>query len=69
MSDPRHWLTKSLKRLIKYSTSPINLQNGRPQILYLLEIADFTHGIEFTFKAVIGQYNSRTIFLHSHWRK
>ena len=39
------------------------------QILYLLEIADFSHGIEFIFKAVIGQYNFRTIFLHSHWRK
>jgi len=24
--------------------SPINLQNGRQHILYLLEIADFSHG-------------------------
>jgi len=36
---------------------PINLQNGRQEILYLLEIADFSHGIEFIFKAAIGQYN------------
>ena len=54
--------------MIKYFSSPINLQNGRQQILYLLEIADFYHGIEFIFKAFIGQYNLR-IFLHSHWRK
>ena len=44
-------------------------QNSRQQILYLLEIADFSHAIEFIFKAVIGQYNLPTIFLHSHWRK
>ena len=50
-------------------SSPINLQNGRQKILDLLEIADFSQGIEFVFKAVIGQYNLRTIFLHSHWRK
>ena len=55
--------------MIKYFSSPINLQNGRQQILYLLEIADFSHGIEFIFKAVIGHYNLRTKFLHSHWRK
>ena len=47
----------------------MNLQNGRQEILYLLEIVDFSHGIEFIFKAVIGQYNLRTIFLYSHWRK
>ena len=29
---------------------------------FLIEIADFSHGIEFIFKAVIGQYNLRTIF-------
>ena len=46
----------------------MNLQNGRQEILYLLEIVDFSHGIEFIFKAVIGQYNLRTIYLHSHWR-
>ena len=40
--------TKNLKRIIKYFSSPINLQNGRQQI-YLLEIADFSHGIEFIF--------------------
>ena len=40
-----------------------------PLTLYLLKIADFSYGIEFIFKAVIGQYNLRTIFLHSHWRK
>ena len=51
----------NLKRIIKYLSSPINLQNGRQQILYLLEIADFSHEIEFIFKAVIGQYNLRTI--------
>ena len=38
------------------------------KILYLLEIEDFFHGIEIIFKAVIGQYNLRTIFLHSNWR-
>ena len=43
--------------------SPVNLQNGRQQILYLLEIADFSHGIEFIFKAVIGQYNLRIFLL------
>ena len=60
---------KNLKRIIKYFSSPINLQNGRQQILCLLEIADFSHGIEFIFKAFIGHYNLRSIFLHSHWRK
>ena len=38
----------------------------------LLEFSDFggfSLPIEFIFKAVIGQYNFRTIFLHSHWRK
>ena len=59
-------LQKNLKRIIKYFSSPIKLQNGRQQILDLLEIADFSRGIEFIFKAVIGQYNLRTIFLHSH---
>ena len=48
---------------MKYFSLPINLQNGRQQILYLLEIADFSHGIEFIYMAVIGQYNLRTIFL------
>ena len=62
-------LQKNLKRIIKYLSSPINIQNGRQQILDLLEIADFSHGIEFIFKAVIGQYNLQTIFMHSHWRK
>ena len=61
-------LQKNLKRIIKYFSSPINLQNGRQQIL-LSEIADFSHVIEFIFKAVIGKYNLRTIRLHSHWRK
>ena len=60
---------KESQRIIKYFSSPINLQNGRQQILYLLEIADFSHGIEFIFKAFFGQYNLRTIFLYSHWRK
>ena len=55
--------------IITYFSSTINLQNGRQQILYLLEISDFSHGIEFIFKAVIGQYNLRTILMHSHWRK
>ena len=59
-------LQKNLERIIKYFSSPINLQNGRQLILYLLAIADFSHGIEFIFKAVIGQYNLRTIGLHSH---
>ena len=54
---------------MKYFSSPINLQNGRQQILNLLTIANFPHGIEFIFKAVLGQYNLRTIFLQSHWRK
>ena len=56
---------KNLKRIITYFSSPINLQNGGQQILYLLEIADFSHGIELIFKAFIGHYNLRTIFLHS----
>jgi len=47
-------LQKNLKRIIKYCSSPINIQNGWQQILDLLEIADF-YGIEFIFKAVIGQ--------------
>jgi len=51
---------------MEYFSSPINLQNGRRQILYLLEIADFSYGIELIFKAVIGQYNLQTILLHSH---
>jgi len=51
----KNGLQKNLKRVIKYLSSPINLQNGRQQILYLLEIADFSHEIEFIFKAVIGQ--------------
>ena len=59
----------NLKCIIKYFSSLINLQNGRQEMLYLLEIADSSHGIKFIFKAVIGQYNLRTIFLHSHWRK
>ena len=54
---------------MKNFSSPINLQNGRQQILYLVEIADFSYGIEIIFKVVIGHYNLRTIFLHSHWRK
>ena len=53
----------------KNLSSPINIEYGRQQILYLLEIVDFSHGIEFFFKAVIDQYNLRTIFLRSHWRK
>ena len=48
-------MQKNLKRIIKYCSSPINIQNGWQQILDLLEIADFSHGIEFIFKAVIGQ--------------
>ena len=60
---------KNLKRIIKYFSLPINLQNGQQQILDLLEIADFSHGIEFIYKAIIGQYNLRTIILHSNWRK
>ena len=47
----------------------INLQKGRQQILYLLEIADFSHGTEFIFKDVIGQYNFRTIFLPHSLKK
>ena len=47
----------------------INLQNGRQQILYLLEIAEVSYKIEIIFKAVIGQYNIESAFLHSHWRK
>ena len=62
-------LKKNLKRIITYFSSPINLQNGRQQIVYLLKIAEVFHWIEFIFKAVIGQYNLPTIFLHSHWRK
>ena len=58
-----------IKRIIKYFSLLINLQNGRQRILYLLEIADFSHGIEFIFKAFIGHYNLRTIFLHFYWRK
>ena len=37
------------------------------RILNLLAIAVFSHGIEYIFKAVIGQYNLRTV--NSHWRK
>ena len=59
----------NLKRIMKYFSSPTNLQNGRQDILYLLDIADFSHGVEFIFKAVIGQYNLQTIFLHPHWKK
>jgi len=62
-------LKKNIKRIIKYFSSPINLQNGRQEILSLLEIEDFSHGIELIFKAVIGQNHLRTIFLHSHWEK
>ena len=36
---------------------------------YLLEIAEVSHWIELIFKAAIGQYNLRAIFLYSHWRK
>ena len=61
----KNWLQKNLKLIIKYFSSSTNLQNGRQQIFYLVEIADFSHGIEFIIKAVIGQYNLRTIFLHS----
>jgi len=39
------------------------------KFLIFLANADFSHGIEFIFKAVIGQYNLQTILLHSHWRK
>ena len=55
--------------MITYFSMPIYLQNGRKQILYLLKITEDSHWIEFIFKAVIGQYNLRFIFLHSHWRK
>ena len=48
----------------KYFSLSINLRNS-----LFVRIADFSLGIEFIFKAVIGQYNLRTIFLHSHWRK
>ena len=54
---------------MKNFSSPINLQNGRQQILYLVEIADFSYGIEIIFKVVIGQYSWWTIYLESHWRK
>ena len=54
---------------IRYFSSPIDIQNGRKQVLDLLEIADFSHGIEFIIKAIIGQYNLRSIFLHFHLRK
>ena len=47
----------------------LNLQNVRQQILNLLAIADFSNGLEFIFKGVIGQYDLRTIFLHYHWIK
>ena len=60
---------KNLKRIITYFSSPINLQNGQQQILYLSEIVEVSHWIELIFKDVIGQYNLRTIFLHSHRRK
>ena len=59
----------NLKRIIKYFSSPINLQNDQQQILYLLKIAEVSHWIAFIFKAVIDQYNLRFVFLHSHWRK
>jgi hypothetical protein len=45
------------------------MADRRQQILYLLKVADFSHGIEFIFKAFIGEYNLRPIFLFSHWRK
>ena len=32
-------------------------------------ITYFLLPVEFIFKAVIGPYSLRTIFLHSHWRK
>ena len=47
---------KYLKHIIKYFSLLINLQNGRQQILYLLEIADFSHGIEFIFNPVIAEH-------------
>ena len=34
----------------KNLSSPINIEYGRQQILYLLEIVDFSHGIEFFFQ-------------------
>ena len=46
-------LVKNNLKRIKYSS----LQYGRQHILYLQEIADFSHGIGYIFKAVIGQYN------------
>ena len=45
-----------LRRLI------YKMADSRQQLLYFLQIADFSHRIEFIFKAVIGQYNSRTIY-------
>ena len=55
--------------MITYFTLLIYLQKSRQQIIYLLKIAEDSPWIEFIFKAVIGQYNLRFIFLHSHWRK
>ena len=55
--------------MITYFTLLIYLQKGRQQIIYLTKIAEDSPWIEFIFKAVIGQYNLRFIFLHSHWRK
>ena len=43
--------------MIKYFSAPINLQNGRQQNLYLLEIAEVSHWIEFIYKAVIYLYS------------
>jgi len=42
------------------------------QLIYKMadnQFEEFSYWREFIFKAVIGQYNLRTIFLYSHWRK
>jgi len=62
-------LVLKISNLLSHIFLPINLQNGGQRNLHLLEIAVVSYWIEFIFKAVIGQYYLRTIFLHSHWRK
>ena len=58
----------NLKPVIKYFSSPINLQNGRQQTLSSLEIMDFSHGIELIFKALIGHYNLYNFLIQNNVR-
>ena len=60
---------KNLKPIIEYLSSPINLQNDRQQILYLLEIADFSLGSNLFVKAVISQIQFTKYIPALSWEK